>query len=284
MQDICNATHIFETLIDTLNIACIYLLVKQYVFRWISLGAAQITRGHHLNSVQSNFVHATRLKPIQLLNKKKSHTEFWWFVIVSHIWHSPQLSTILTHMWIRPKAAWTMSKRASVTELRFYMAACDCWSVDANNIGIFVLWLTWIHSRNSKINRSKDVLSNKYERTFAFVSRRYRNNCKVSYKYVCSWFIQSRRAFTHSLSRSLIVLIVFRDLIENTNAPKHQKISPSEHVQLVDLLITKDKEFRSVLQLAGEQEKIEEKMTMVKAQVDVQVGSCRHIGSVCTAE
>lgn len=40
---------------------------------------------------------------------------------------------------------------------------------------------------------------------------------------------------------------------------------------MVELLITKDKEFRSILKLAAEQEKIEEKMTTVKAQVDLQV-------------
>lgn len=62
-----------------------------------------------------------------------------------------------------------------------------------------------------------------------------------------------------------------RELIENSNAPKHQKISTGDHIYLVELLISKDKEIKTMLMLAAEQEKIQHKITTVKAQVDLQV-------------
>lgn len=62
-----------------------------------------------------------------------------------------------------------------------------------------------------------------------------------------------------------------RELIENSNAPKHQKISTGDHTYLVELLISKDKEIKTMLLLAAEQEKIQHKITTVKAQVDLQV-------------
>lgn len=65
--------------------------------------------------------------------------------------------------------------------------------------------------------------------------------------------------------------IVFRELIENSIAPKPQKISSTEHQQLVELMISKDNEFKTVLQLASEQAKIEKKMNTLKEQVELQV-------------
>ncbi|XP_055375272.1 mediator of RNA polymerase II transcription subunit 4 [Condylostylus longicornis] len=63
--------------------------------------------------------------------------------------------------------------------------------------------------------------------------------------------------------------IIAKELIENTIAPKHQKISSVEHAALVDLLVSKDEEFRKMLQLAGEQEKIEKTMDNLKNKVNV---------------
>ncbi|KAJ6640202.1 Mediator of RNA polymerase II transcription subunit 4 [Pseudolycoriella hygida] len=64
--------------------------------------------------------------------------------------------------------------------------------------------------------------------------------------------------------------IISKELIENAIAPKPQKISSAEHQQLVELLISKDNEFKTVLQLASEQAKIEQKMNALKEQVELQ--------------
>lgn len=61
-----------------------------------------------------------------------------------------------------------------------------------------------------------------------------------------------------------------RELIENTIAPKNQKISSHEHNQLVELLVSKDSDLKNVLQLASEQALIEKKMDDLKAQVEEQ--------------
>lgn len=64
--------------------------------------------------------------------------------------------------------------------------------------------------------------------------------------------------------------IIAKELIENTIAPKHQKISSVDHAALVDLLVAKDDEFKKILQLASEQAKIEQNMSELRAEVDVQ--------------
>uniref|UniRef100_A0A1B0CG95 Mediator of RNA polymerase II transcription subunit 4 n=1 Tax=Lutzomyia longipalpis TaxID=7200 RepID=A0A1B0CG95_LUTLO len=64
--------------------------------------------------------------------------------------------------------------------------------------------------------------------------------------------------------------IIAKELIENTIAPKHQKVSSTEHALLVDLLVSKDTELKAVLQLASDQTKIEQKMTALRAQVELQ--------------
>lgn len=61
-----------------------------------------------------------------------------------------------------------------------------------------------------------------------------------------------------------------RELIENSNAPKHQKISANDHTQLVDLLLAKDAEMKSVLNLAEEQAEIEQKIIALKAKVNLR--------------
>lgn len=70
--------------------------------------------------------------------------------------------------------------------------------------------------------------------------------------------------------RSLIFVNIRRELIENTIAPKHQKISSGDHGQLVELLVSKDKELKSTLQLAAEQAGIEKKMDGLREQVKEQ--------------
>lgn len=61
-----------------------------------------------------------------------------------------------------------------------------------------------------------------------------------------------------------------RELIENSTAPKHQKISSTDHTQLVELLVAKDTELKSVLKLAEEQAQIEQKMIALKAKVHLR--------------
>ncbi|XP_037937982.1 mediator of RNA polymerase II transcription subunit 4 [Teleopsis dalmanni] len=80
--------------------------------------------------------------------------------------------------------------------------------------------------------------------------------------------------FHLSTKERLLLLIddielVAKELIENTIAPKHQKISTTEHAALVDLLVSKDEEFRKMLELADEQAKIEQEMDQIRAEVEV---------------
>lgn len=58
-------------------------------------------------------------------------------------------------------------------------------------------------------------------------------------------------------------------MIENTIAPKHQKISSADHTQLVELLVSKDNDLKAVLQLASDQAKVEQKINALRMQVDV---------------
>ncbi|XP_053669712.1 mediator of RNA polymerase II transcription subunit 4 [Anopheles nili] len=64
--------------------------------------------------------------------------------------------------------------------------------------------------------------------------------------------------------------IVAKELIENTIAPKAQKMSSADHAQLVELLVLKDKELKSTLQLAAEQAGIEKNMDALRDQVRKQ--------------
>lgn len=99
--------------------------------------------------------------------------------------------------------------------------------------------------------------------------------CKAPTRHVFT-FLLTLKASNSNIILSRFVLkkmLLFRELIENTIAPKHQKISSNEHTQLVQLLVSKDNELKSVLQLAAEQAKIEQKMNALKAQVDIQVGT-----------
>ncbi|XP_058811750.1 mediator of RNA polymerase II transcription subunit 4 [Topomyia yanbarensis] len=71
--------------------------------------------------------------------------------------------------------------------------------------------------------------------------------------------------------------IISKELIENTIAPKHQKISSADHSQLVELLVSKDREMKSTLQLAAEQAGIEKKMDNLRQQVKKQDEEINHL-------
>lgn len=61
-----------------------------------------------------------------------------------------------------------------------------------------------------------------------------------------------------------------RELIENTIAQKHQKLSSSEHLLITELLVAKDNELKEALKLANEQAKINHKMEALKREVERQ--------------
>lgn len=67
-----------------------------------------------------------------------------------------------------------------------------------------------------------------------------------------------------------IFAIFCRELIENTNAPKHLKISAADHTDLVDLLLAKDEELKQGLRLADEQAEIEQKIHTMRAKVHMR--------------
>lgn len=59
-------------------------------------------------------------------------------------------------------------------------------------------------------------------------------------------------------------------MIENAIAPKHLKLSGPEYALLTDLLVAKDNELKDTLQLAAEQAQIEQKMDILRAEVERQ--------------
>ncbi|XP_071451233.1 mediator of RNA polymerase II transcription subunit 4 [Hetaerina americana] len=71
--------------------------------------------------------------------------------------------------------------------------------------------------------------------------------------------------------------LIAKELLENTVAPKHQKISVTEHGQLTELLVAKDKELKDTLKLAAEQAKINQKMDILNAEVERQDQDIRQL-------
>lgn len=59
-------------------------------------------------------------------------------------------------------------------------------------------------------------------------------------------------------------------MIENSISAKHQRMSSADHKQLVELLISKDKEMKTTLKTATEQAKIEHKIKKLRAEVNIQ--------------
>lgn len=62
----------------------------------------------------------------------------------------------------------------------------------------------------------------------------------------------------------------FRELIENSIAAKQQRLSSADHTQLVELLISKDKDLKGALKVASEQAKIEQNIEKLRAEVEIQ--------------
>lgn len=62
--------------------------------------------------------------------------------------------------------------------------------------------------------------------------------------------------------------LFFREIIENTIAMKHQKLLGAEQVLLTELLVLKDNELKETLKLAAEQAEINQKMDLLRAEVD----------------
>lgn len=63
---------------------------------------------------------------------------------------------------------------------------------------------------------------------------------------------------------------VFREILENTIAMKHQKMAGGEQVQLTELLVNKDNELKASLERAREQAKVELKMDALRNEVERQ--------------
>ncbi|XP_063974832.1 mediator of RNA polymerase II transcription subunit 4 [Diachasmimorpha longicaudata] len=77
---------------------------------------------------------------------------------------------------------------------------------------------------------------------------------------------------TREILLSLVddIELIAKEMIENTIAQKHAKLSTSEHAQLTELLVSKDQELKSTLKQSAEQAQINIKMDALKAEVDRQ--------------
>ncbi|XP_019871412.1 mediator of RNA polymerase II transcription subunit 4 isoform X2 [Aethina tumida] len=64
--------------------------------------------------------------------------------------------------------------------------------------------------------------------------------------------------------------LISKEIIENAIAPKTNKLSGPEYAQLTDLLVAKDNELKETLKLAAEQALINQKMDLLKAEVERQ--------------
>lgn len=87
-------------------------------------------------------------------------------------------------------------------------------------------------------------------------------------------------AFVSFLILSIVntdIVLCCRELIENTVALRHQKMSNAEHSQMTDLLVYKDKEIKDTLALARKQAVIEKKMETLKAEVEMQDQEIRNL-------
>lgn len=67
----------------------------------------------------------------------------------------------------------------------------------------------------------------------------------------------------------------FRELVENLLAPKAQKLSSQEHLQLAKMLVAKDLELKELLQQARQQEKVGG-ITCLSVQSSVVVPFIQH--------
>ena len=74
---------------------------------------------------------------------------------------------------------------------------------------------------------------------------------------------------TKELLLSLIedIELIARELIENSVAPKQNRMAAHEHKAVTELLVTKDKELKETLKLAAEQGEVEKEIEMVKREL-----------------
>lgn len=84
---------------------------------------------------------------------------------------------------------------------------------------------------------------------------------------------------TRELLLSLVddMELVCREILENLISPKTKRMSSSDHQELVQLLMAKDDELQQALKLAEEQGEIEKTMEDVRAEVDRQDESIKHL-------
>ena len=70
---------------------------------------------------------------------------------------------------------------------------------------------------------------------------------------------------TKELLLSLIedIELIARELIENSVAPKQNRMAAHEHKAVTELLVSKDKELKETLKLAAEQGEVEKEIEMV---------------------
>ncbi|XP_014283898.1 mediator of RNA polymerase II transcription subunit 4 isoform X1 [Halyomorpha halys] len=83
----------------------------------------------------------------------------------------------------------------------------------------------------------------------------------------------ARAASNMSTGEKLLAIIedislISKEIIENTIAMKHQKLLGAEQVLLTELLVLKDNELKETLKLAAEQAEINQKMDLLRAEVD----------------
>lgn len=64
--------------------------------------------------------------------------------------------------------------------------------------------------------------------------------------------------------------LIAKEMIENTVAPKQKRMSAADHKAMSDLLVTKDKELKEALKVAGEQREVEKEIDKVRAEVERQ--------------
>ena len=73
---------------------------------------------------------------------------------------------------------------------------------------------------------------------------------------------------TKELLLSLIedIELIARELIENSVAPKQNRMAAQDHKAVTELLVAKDKELKETLKLAAEQGEVEKEIELVRDQ------------------
>ena len=91
--------------------------------------------------------------------------------------------------------------------------------------------------------------------------------CTISIHHMISEIQSVRMSVpcTKELLLSLIedIELIARELIENSVAPKQNRMAAHEHKAVTELLVTKDKELKETLKLAAEQGEVEKEIEAV---------------------